>query len=88
MEVNAGFREVFFGPMGALEIMIESIKDPSKRESFVAEQGLFNGYTRLIDAALVGQTSARTIARLQQEKEHRGDQRVQWMDGSRRRTEG
>lgn len=58
MEVSAGFREVFFGYMDALEFMIESIKDPSKRESFVAEQGLFNGYTRLIDAALVGQTSA------------------------------
>ena len=57
MEVSAGFREVFFGYMGALELMIQSVHS-SEREAFVNEVGLFNGYTRLIDAALIGQTEA------------------------------
>jgi hypothetical protein len=57
MEVNAGFREVFFGPMGALEIIIERV-DSSARADFLNKIGLFNGYTRLIDAALIGRKEA------------------------------
>jgi hypothetical protein len=60
MEVSAGFREVFFGYMDALELMIESFDLP-KRKEFLSEQGLFNGYTRLIDAALIGNTEAITL---------------------------
>jgi len=58
MEVNAGFREVFFGPLRALEIMIQDVEDQSDRAAFVNKVGLFNGYTRLIDAALIGRTEA------------------------------
>jgi len=57
MEVSAGFREVFFGYMDALERMIESIQEP-EREDFVNEVGFFNGYTRLIDAGLIGNAEA------------------------------
>lgn len=57
MEVNAGFREVFFDYMDALELMIINVCS-AKREDFVNEIGFFNGYTRLIDAALIGQEAA------------------------------
>ena len=57
MEVSAGFREVFFGYTDALERMIESVKGP-KREHFVDEVGMFNGYTRLIDSGLIGRAEA------------------------------
>jgi hypothetical protein len=57
MEVSAGFREVFFGYTDALERMIESVKEP-KRDEFVNEVGMFNGYTRLIDSGLIGNPEA------------------------------
>ena len=50
MEVSAGFREVFFDYIDALKLIIE--------KADVAEQGMFNGYTRLIDAMLIGRTDA------------------------------
>jgi ankyrin repeat protein len=52
MEVSAGFREVFFGPLDALKLMVDNVEDPV---AFVNEVGRFNGYTRLIDAALMGE---------------------------------
>jgi hypothetical protein len=55
MEVSAGFREVFFGYMDALELMIQHVNQPVE---FLTEQGFFNGYTRLIDASLIGRTEA------------------------------
>jgi len=57
MEVSAGFREVFFDYMDALEFMILNVPS-AKREDFVNEIGFFNGYTRLIDAALIGREAA------------------------------
>ena len=57
MEVSAGFREVFFGYVEALKVLIESV-DVAERADFVNEVGLFNGYTRLIDAALIDQVEA------------------------------
>jgi hypothetical protein len=57
MEVSAGFREVFFGYTDALERMIENVKGP-KRDEFVNEVGMFNGYTRLIDSGLIRKEEA------------------------------
>ena len=54
MEVSAGFREVFFDYIDALKLII---RKKSERKD-VAEQGMFNGYTRLIDAMLIGRTDA------------------------------
>lgn len=54
MQVSAGFRDAVFGYRAGLKLMLESIPQGADRQAFVNEQGIMNGYTRLIDAALFG----------------------------------
>lgn len=57
MQVSAGFRDAVFGYQKGLKRMIESIPEEGmQRQTFIDEQGIMNGYTRLIDAALSGRT--------------------------------
>jgi hypothetical protein len=56
MQVSAGFRDAVFGYRDGLKCMIESIPEGVQRQTFIDEQGIMNGYTRLIDAALSGRT--------------------------------
>jgi hypothetical protein len=56
MQVGGGFREAVLGYRDALARMIESIPEGVQRQEFINEQGIMNGYTRLIDAALRGRT--------------------------------
>ena len=56
MQVSAGFREAVFGYRAGSQRMIESIPEGVQRQTFIDEQGIMNGYTRLIDAALFGRT--------------------------------
>lgn len=57
MQVGGGFREAVLGYRDALARMIESIPEGVQRQEFINEQGIMNGYTRLIDAALRGRTN-------------------------------
>ena len=56
MKVSAGFRDAVFGYRAGLKRMIESIPEGGLRQTFIDEQGIMNGYTRLNDAAFCGQT--------------------------------
>ena len=86
MEVSAGFREVFFGYTDALEMMIKQVEE-SRRDDFVNEIGIFNGYTRLIDATLARNSKA--AERLAEQFRERTVTKVYWgvVDGKLEPTE-
>jgi ankyrin repeat protein len=56
MRVSAGFRDAVFGYRDGLARMIEEVRKRMEPQEFIDERGIMNGYTRLIDAALHGQT--------------------------------
>lgn len=56
MRVSAGFRDAVFGYRDGLKRMIEGIPEGEERQTFIDEQGIMNGYTRLNDAAFFGRT--------------------------------
>jgi hypothetical protein len=54
--VAAGFRDAVFGYHQGLRLIIESIAKGDRRQTFVDQQGIMNGYTRLNDAAFFGRS--------------------------------
>jgi len=54
MMVSAGFGEAVFGDDAGLKDLLETLPDDTARLAFVNQQGIINGYSMLIDAALRG----------------------------------
>ena len=76
MAVSGGFRETVFGYRDALELMIKSVPAGPERQAFIDERGIMNGYTRLIDAALNGQTNVVDLL-----LEHGADTKIKGYNG-------